>query len=127
MEKKYTQGEWYYPDAYSVSDDNKNEPPEYSISVKIETNTMERNYTIARVHAQSLEEVKANVALISAAPELLEASINLPKWLREAAASLEAYANRNGGTNALTPKLEWYADKIDAAITKATGGTNGKD
>jgi hypothetical protein len=67
------------------------------------------------------EECEANAALITAAPDLLNAVDNLPKWLREAAEALEAYANRNGATNVLYPKLNWYADKIEAATEKALG------
>jgi hypothetical protein len=63
---------------------------------------------------------KANAKLIATAPELLQAVANLPDVLRKAAEVLEMYANRIGATNALNPKLNWYADKIEAAINKAT-------
>lgn len=56
--------------------------------------------------------------LVEQNKELLEALENLPKWLEQAAEALEAFSNKNGGTNALTPKLNWYANKIREA-TKA--------
>lgn len=49
---------------------------------------------------------------------LLDAIENLSHWLNRAANSLEAFSNEKGGINALTPKLKWYAEKIEEAIQK---------
>lgn len=77
------------------------------------------SWQICTVYPLNLTE-DANAKLIKASPDLLQSVDNLPDLLRKAAEVLEIYANRTGDTNALNPKLNWYADKIEAAIKKAT-------
>ena len=48
---------------------------------------------------------------------LEDALKGLSDILEKAASSLEIQANQNGCTNALTPKLNWYAERIKEALS----------
>ena len=61
----------------------------------------------SHVGPQSKEEADANISLIAAAPELLEAAINVAQWW--------------DSDNKISPKASGVIDRLRAAINKAKG------
>jgi hypothetical protein len=80
--------------------------------------TTDHEYTIAYIRSRQHDFLAGYNQRNEEVEALLKVMDNLPNWLRDAANVLDFKADQIGKESILSPKLNWYAEKITDILNK---------